>query len=218
MQAGGWNVKYHFFHSLVVYNGAMLVLKERLVNVPIMSLQTGAEIARTAQPIIDPRQLTVVAFYCQGHGVDINPAVLHIDDIRESGSLGFIVDSAEVIMSPADLVRLQQVIGFNFTLEGKSVVEENGRKIGKVSNFSTDLRSFFITQLQVQPSIWKSWGTAQVLIGRTQIIEINDQKIVVKSANIPVDAPAKVIENPFKARGPQTEPTHAHTKTARDKA
>jgi sporulation protein YlmC with PRC-barrel domain len=196
----------------------MLVLKERLVAVPIMSLQTGSEIAQTVQPLIDPRQLTVVAFYCQGPRVDINPAILHIDDIRESGSLGFIVDSADVLMSPQDLVRLQQVISFNFSLEGKLVVEENGHKIGKVTNYTTDLRSFYITQLEVQPSVWKSWGTAHVLIGRTQIIEINDQKIVVRSATEPVVAPKKIVENPFSAHRAQPEASHAHTDTARDKA
>lgn len=186
----------------------MLVLKDHLIDVPVMSLQTGAEIARTERPIIDPRQLTIVAFYCQGPMLDVNPAILHIDDIREFGSLGFIVDSADVIMSPTDLVRLQQVIGFQFMLEGKMVIDDRGHKIGKVSNYTVDLRSFYITQLEVQPGIFRSWSTSQVLIGRTQIIEISDSKIIVSSATAQA-APTKraLNHNPFRA--PQTEVSHA---------
>jgi len=193
----------------------MLVLKERIINLPIMSLQTSAEIARTEQPIIDPRQLKVVAFYCQGPQLDAHPAVLHVDDIREISNLGYIVDSAEVIMSPDGLVRLQQVIGFNFILEGKQVVEESGRKVGKVSNYTVNTRSFYITQLHVQPSLWQAWATAEILIGRTQIIEINDTKIIVKSATIrkeaPVQAKSRIVENPFRPQ-PQAEAT----RTARE--
>lgn len=189
----------------------MLVLKDRLFNVPIMSLQTGAEIARTDRAIIDPRQLTIVAFYCQGPKLDVNPAVLHIDDIREYGSLGFIVDSADNLMSPTDLVRLQQVLNFNFTLEGKQVVEENGRKVGKVSNFTVDTRSFYITQLEVQQGFMQSLTMASVVIGRTQIVEITDKKIIVRSATIAKEAPVapKLVDNPFKAAHPQTEVSHA---------
>jgi sporulation protein YlmC with PRC-barrel domain len=176
-----------------------------------MSLQTGAEIARTDRPIIDPRQLTIVAFYCQGPKLDVDPAVLHIDDIREYGSLGFIVDSADNLMSPNDLVRLQQVLNFNFALEGKQVVEETGRKVGKVSNFTVDTRSFYITQLEVQQGFMHSLTMASVLIGRTQIVEITDKKIIVRSATIAKEAPAtpKLVDNPFKSAQPQAEVSHA---------
>jgi sporulation protein YlmC with PRC-barrel domain len=188
----------------------MLVLKERLINVPIMSLQTGVEIAQTQQPIIDPRQLTIVAFYCQGSKLETTPAVLHVDDIREAGSLGFIVDDADAIMSPRDLVRLQQIIGYNFRLEGKQVVDDQGQKIGKVSNYTVDMRSFYITQLQVQPGILQSWSTAQVLIGRNQIIEVNDSKIIVKSATVkPEPAKRAIPHNPFHQSQPQPEASRA---------
>lgn len=188
----------------------MLVLKERLVNVPVMSLQTGTEIARTERPIIDPRRLTIVAFYCQGPKLDITPAVLHVNDIREAGTLGFIVDDADALMSPNDLVRLQQVMGFNFTLEAKLVMDDRGQKIGKVGNYTVDMRSFYITQLQVQPSILQSWSNSQILIGRNQIIEMDDKKIIVKSTTIQ-DEPARhtVPHNPFRQSQAQPEATHA---------
>lgn len=182
----------------------MLVLKERILNVPIMSLQTGTELARTQTPIIDPRELKIVAFYCQGSSLDINPAILNVEDIREVSGLGFIVDDADVLMSPDDLVRLKQILGYNFVLDGKHVIEENGRKIGKVANYTVDTKSFFIMQLHAQPGLLNAWDTAEVLIGRTQIIEVTDTSVIVRSAVVRDATPAKKLEhlvtNPFKRR------------------
>jgi sporulation protein YlmC with PRC-barrel domain len=188
----------------------MLVLKERVIDVPVMSLQTGTEIARTQSPIIDPRYLRIHAFYCSGPQLDNNPSILHIEDIREVSNLGFIVDSADNLMAPDDLVRLKEIIGFNFKLEDKPVIDDTGRKMGKVNNYTVDTASFQITQLNVAPSFWQSIGTAELLIHRQQIIEVTDTKIVVKSPSVKVEEPSRakkkaVIDNPFRRPQPQAD-------------
>lgn len=189
----------------------MLVLRERIIGVPVMSLQTGAEIARTESAIIDPRYLRIHAFYCNGPQLDTKPAVLHIEDIREVSSLGFIVDGADDLMPPDDLVRLKEIVDFKFKLEDKPVVDDTGRKIGKVSNYSVDSNTFHITQLSVTPNFWQSIGTTEVLIHRSQIVEITDSKIVVKSPSVKADdavtsKPRPVIDNPFRRPHPQPQP------------
>jgi uncharacterized protein YrrD len=196
----------------IAYNRGMLVLKERITDVPVMSLQTGSQLARTKSPIIDPRQLKIVGFYCEGPGLESNPAILVVEDIREVSGLGFIVDDADVIMTPDDLVRLKPVIGYNFALEGKQVIEQNGHKLGKVVNFTVDTKSFFIMQLSAQPGLMQSWDTAEVLIGRQQIVEVTDTSVVVRTATIKDASPAKKLEhmvtNTFKRRHTQQEVPH----------
>jgi uncharacterized protein YrrD len=195
----------------------MLVLKEALVGVPVMSLHTGEEIAQTERAIIDPRQLMVVAFFCQGSRLDFHPAVLHTEDIREVSELGFIVNSADDLMPQEDLVRLKEVTGLNFALEGKPVIDESGTKLGKVHNYSTDNKSFQIMQLHVTPQIWQALQTTEHIIGRNQIVEITDTQIVVKSATVGDEAPAtgpKPITNPF--RRVPTQPEVAPTSTDRE--
>ena len=177
---------------------------------PILGLQTGTQIAQTAEPIIDPRELKIVAFYCEGPHLDISPAILHIDDIREISNLGLIVDGAESIMPPTDLVRLQQIIGFNFHLDGKLVVEESGRKLGKVHNYTVDTKSFYITQIHAQPNIWQSFSVSDIPVGRTQIKEITDDKVIVRSTTIPAKQQPQPIHNPFHQHQPQTEASHSH--------
>lgn len=187
----------------VRYNETMLFVKERLENVPIMSLQTGAQIAQTGEFVLDPRQLKVVAFYCEGPRLDVNPAILNVTDIREIGNLGVIVDSADVLMSPEDLVRLKEVLDYHFKLDGKQVVTESGKKLGSVATFTLDSTTLYVVKLHVRPSIWQSLTTAEFIIDRQQIVQVTDNEVTVKDLHSKTtdEKRAKahpVIENPFR--------------------
>jgi len=174
-----------------------------------MSLQTGTRVGTAAAHIIDPRRLTIVAFYCEGPLIDFSPAILHVSDIREFSSIGFIVDSADNVMPEDDLVRLKEILEFKFDIMGKQVVEQGGRKLGKVSNYTVDSESFYIVKLHVQPGFLKSFAQTELMVDRTQIIEINDKHVVVRRAtaeDVNV-ATVPVIDNPFRK---QTGMPRAH--------
>ncbi len=184
----------------------MLLLRDRLLNVPIMSLQTGTQVGTVIKHIIDPRRLNIIAFYCEGPLIEFRPAILHVSDIRELSSLGFIVDSSDNIMPPDDLVRLEEILEYKFELEGKQVIQEDRRKLGKIVNYTIDSDSFYIVKLHVKPTLLQSLGHAEFLIDRSQISEINDKHIVVRNPDVKdIGARRKVaipiIDNPFRKHG-----------------
>lgn len=188
----------------------MLVYSARLTQLPILSLQTGSPLAYTSQPIIDPRRLHVTAFYCEGPLLDFQPAIVHSDDVREFSELGLIVNDSEDIMPPDDLVRLQEVINFNFSLIGMKVVDDRNTKLGKVEDYVTETESFLIQTFVVKRPLLKSFNEAKLVIGRTQIAEIKDDVIVVKSPTVQeaikaTPAPRQDFENPFRKTKPQIE-------------
>lgn len=195
-----------------VYNGGMLLPRDRLLNLPLMSLQTGTQVGVATKHIIDPRRLSIVAFYCEGPLIDFQPAILHASDIRELSSIGLIIDGSDNIMPPDDLVRLQEILDYKFELEGRQVVEEGGHKLGRVVSYTVDSESFFIVKLHVKPTLLQSLGRAELLIDRTQIKAINDKQIVVKRATVQDNERAfarlPVIDNPF--RKPQHGMPEAH--------
>ena len=178
-----------------------------------MSLQTGQRLATIGEPIIDPNDLNILAFYVNGPQLDFNPAVLFVGDIREIGSLGIIVDSAENIMSPDGLVRLKQVIDYGFKLSGIKVIDDHKHKLGIVENYSFDSDTSEIQQLYVKPTLTKRFLTASLTINRSQITEIDNEKIIVKSPDIKVVDKVKQVvnentiqfENPFRNTAPETE-------------
>ncbi len=187
----------------------MLVLRDQIERMPIMSLQTGSQIAHIEGAIIDPRRLYIMGFYCAGPGVDTHPAILHTSDIRETGSMGLIVDGADSIMGPDDLVRLREVTDMKFELINKPVIDDTGRKIGKVINFTVDTDSFLITKLHVQPGFLHALATAEVIIARQQITQVTNKRIVVKAPTIKATESTKmqaVAVNPFRhATRPQPD-------------
>lgn len=188
----------------------MLILNDRLLSMPIMSIQTGGRLGHIDSAIIDPRQLRIVAFYCEGPGVDSTPAVLHTSDVREVADIGLIVNSTDDIMPPEGLVRLKEVLDFKFELVGKLVVEDGGHKVGKVASYSVEAESFYIIKLHIRPGILRALQTSEIIVDRTQIVEITSKHIVVRSPTVkeekrPIAKSMPVVNNPFRAQSPQVD-------------
>lgn len=185
----------------------MLLPLNRILHTPVMSLQTGAELARIKQVLIDPRDLTVVAYELEGHNLDQHPSYLRPVDARELSQLGLIVDSNEEFIGPEDVIRIKEVIDFDFSLIGLEVIDANNKKLGKILSFSLDAGSFSVQQLSVKRPLLKSFGETELLINRSQIIEVSDTAIKVASADLsaPVKAPLRELSNPFRNTNVQPE-------------
>ena len=192
----------------------MLITIERILNQPIMSLQTGQPLAKIDTPIVNPNNLKIVAFYVSGPMVDFTPAVLFAEDIREFGEMGAIVDSSDNIMSPEGMVRLNEVINYHFQLPGILVIDEHKRKLGKVESYTLNPDDLQIQQLYLKPTLVKSLSVAHLTVSRDQIVEIDHDKIVVKAPTVTSQVASNVaaksenaipFENPFRKPKPASE-------------
>lgn len=195
----------------------MLIPINRLLGAPVMSLQTGYPLCRLSSPIINPYNLKVVAFYVDGPTLSFKPAVLFSEDIREfSPRVGAIVDSADNIMSPNDLVRLADIINYNFNLDNLLVIDQQGHKLGHIRGFSIDSISYEVEQLYVKPGFFKSFSTAEFLINRQQIVKVEPDRITVKTPTVEAKAKDSLsasqrrqilnpdLDNPFRSHKPVT--------------
>lgn len=188
----------------------MLLPGSQLIGTPIMSLQTGKELARTKAAVIDPHNLTVIAYQIEGQHLDHDPSFLRIADMRELGSLGMIVDSSDEFVEPDDIINDKPVYELGFVLDGKHVIDDRKKKIGKVIDYTIDVDSFVIQQLTVKRPLLKSFNDDELLVHRSQIIEVNDTTIVISSGKIKstIQAiPSRHFVNPFRQTNPQPEAT-----------
>lgn len=185
----------------------MLLSHERLINTPVMSLQTGAELARTSQLLIDPRNLIIVAYELTGAALNEHPSFLRPEDVRELSNLGLIVDSSEEFVGLEDVIRIKEVYDFNFNLIGLDVIDDRSKKIGKVQSYTTDAESFSIQQITVKRPMLKSFNSSELLIHRSQILEVTDTHITVQSATQKDSVKETVREftNPFRAGNVQPD-------------
>ena len=189
----------------------MLLPINRLKEASILSLQTGGVLANIADPIIDPRNLTIAAFYVKGSRLSDPSSVLHPEDIREISDIGIIVDDESSLMSLDGLVRLKEIIDFGFEINGIRVESEKGKLLGKVSDFALDADDFSVQQIYTKPTWLKSIVSTNLIIHRSQIKSINNSRIVVKDPTVTEESaasqPAKpAFVNPFRSSSPSGQP------------
>lgn len=191
----------------------MLVLGSRLNETPVMSLQTGTRLAQTGLALINPANLKIVAFQLEGQLLTEHPSFLRTADIREMSTIGMIIDSTDEIIGVDDVIKIKELYDLGFNLIGMNVIDEHKHKLGKVDNYTVETGSFVIQQLDVKRGILKGFTDTGLLIHRSQIIEINDNAIIVKSA-AKKQRPEPIMQttrheyvNPFRRPTPQIEPT-----------
>ncbi len=180
----------------------MLLLGSTLINTPVMSLQTGGELARTKKAIIDPANLSIIAYELAGVRLTMHPTLLRIADVRELSDLGLIVDSEDEFVTEHDVIKLDEIYHMGFEVINMLVTDEKNRKLGHVIDYTLDTNGFFVQQLTVRRPLLRSLNDTELLIHRSQIIEINDKAIVVHSeAKAPEPERHEVVGsyiNPFR--------------------
>lgn len=192
----------------------MLLPIDQLIDLPVMSLQTGTELARTTGVIVDPREMKITAFYVKGPSLETRPYVLHPEDIRELSDIGFIVDDSDRLMSMDGLVRLQAVIDLGFELRGMKVIDQEKHKLGKVVDYVVEPDGFTVQQLYTQQPLLRSLNSAVRVIRRTQIVAVRKDVIVVKNTAIQNEEretaaqSAQAFANPFRSSQPESSNRH----------
>ena len=150
----------------------MILLGSAVLNAEIFSIQTGGKVARTTRAIINPANLQIIAFEVSGPLIQQHPAL---------SNMGFIVDDIDQFIAPTDVVRVNDVYQLKFDIIGKLVLDEKRHKLGKVIDFTIDTTQFLIMQLSVKRPLLRSFNDTEILVHRSQIIEINNDSIVVHS-------------------------------------
>lgn len=184
----------------------MLVIGSKLIGQNVLSLQVGGQIASTVEPIIDPSNLKIIAYTLAGPLVDKSPEnVLLTNDIREFSTMGFIIDAIDDLVDPNEIIKIRDILKLNFKLIGHRVETQKGKKIGKVIDFTVDSATFSIYQLIVKRPALKALNDPELTINRSQIVEIDDDKVIIKNEEETVRVPEITKEqfspdfiNPFR--------------------
>lgn len=165
----------------------MLRLSGTLLNRPVLSLRTGGLVATTTTPLINPDNLKIEGFYCFGEG-DKTAKVLLYQDIRDMIPQGFIIDDYSVLADPHELVRLEKIMQIGFDPLSKQVVTVSKQKIGKVSDYATEMETMYIQKIYVSQSLLKSLTGGNLGVDRSQIHEITPKKIIIQDLLKPTPA------------------------------
>lgn len=184
----------------------MLLPLEETVKTPLMSIAMGGKIGTVISPIIDPKTLGVAAYTIHAPTLGRGEHLLRLEDVREYSELGFIIDSVDDIVSPGDVIKLDEIRDLHFNPVKMKVIDDKGRRVGMVKDVIIDLSSFYIQQLRVSVPLFQRMQDTERLIHRSQIAEINNKAIIVHSASLDVGEQA-VVRNTQSYINPFRQPT-----------
>ena len=181
----------------------MLIEGSKLLNYPILSLHTASRIAEVKALVVDPNFLRIVAFEISAVSSK-QRLFLDVTSVREFSKMGMIVDSDEEFIEQNDVIKLKETIELGFTLENMKVVTKKKTMLGRVEDFMVTTDCFQIMQLIIKRPIYKALIDPELVIGRSEIHEINDNEIIVKSEESTIMKKSGTLDfvpnfvNPFK--------------------
>lgn len=158
----------------------MLIEGSKLLKYPILSLHTASRIAEVKGLVIDPNFLKVVAFEISAVS-SRQSLFLEASSVREFSKMGMIVDSDEEFVEKDDVIKLKETIDLGFSLDNMKVISKKKAMLGRIEDFIINTEDFQIMQLVVKRPIYKALIDPELVIGRSDIHEINDSEIIVKS-------------------------------------
>ena len=158
----------------------MLISNEKLSNTPILSIQAGGMIARAGEPIIDPDELKIVGFRTIGPMSKSDANILDVKSIREFSNYGMVIDSADEFVNGEDVIKIRNALELGFNLIGLKVESRKGSKLGKIIGFNCSEGDFMVQQFIVQRPAFKALMDPELLIPRSEVVEVTDTKLIVR--------------------------------------
>lgn len=169
----------------------MLRLSTSYIDRSILSLRTGGQIGIAKSPVINPNNLKIEGWYASD-SYEKGDFILPAQEIRDLITKGLVVNDHDALTRPEDMVRLKEIINLNFNLIGKVVSTETGKKLGKITEYAVNDENYYVQKLYVNQSILHGLSQEQLLIDRSQIIEISDKRIIVSDLSSKSAAPTPV--------------------------
>lgn len=158
----------------MLYNRLMQYLISKLINLEIASFQDWAKIGTATEYLLNKEKLKIDIVRVKKKN-DKNNYYLTANDIRSVNEKLLIVDSAQDLSTKEDLVRYKGVITDNIILLGSKVIDEDGKKIGNVKDYTIDYNSLEIIKIHIKTN----WLNR--LINERLIVDKRDVKNVTKN-------------------------------------
>ena len=160
----------------------MLLNSSRLIDCPVLSLHLGGPIGKVKKEIIDPNDLKIIALVVDGPqtGNGNYGDILDVRSIREYSNIGIIVDSIDDLVSKGEVIKFDEVMDLNFHVIGLKAVTKKKKNLGKIIGYTYDPESMAIMQFIIKRPLMKSFIDPELIVGRSEISEVNDYEIIFK--------------------------------------
>ena len=138
----------------------------------VISDQAEAVVSLITGIHIDPETGDVIALQC-----GFNQVISPIDIVKWERAVH--INDQDALTPPEDILRLQSLARKGDQILYKPVVTERGEKVGRAYDFVIDTKAMTLWQIVVREK-FLFFTTFETVINRSHVVEILEDKIVVK--------------------------------------
>lgn len=167
-------------------------LASQIIGSSIFSVHAGGKIAEVTGILVRRKDLKVQLFAVKPVDNDKKQFLLS-SDIRAYDGNRQIIDSYQDMSEEDELIRHHELIKDGGKLIGSKVVTQSGKHLGKVLDFSIDTTHHFANKIHVRATWPQRLIHERLIIDRSDIVDITDNKIIVRDATVKAKSTAKVL-------------------------
>ncbi|MBL4694004.1 PRC-barrel domain-containing protein [Candidatus Gracilibacteria bacterium] len=145
----------------------------KIIGTPILAEEGFRPIASVKDVVMDPERGKVIAFV-----VDKGKVIVPFDVLSWGDAIR--VHDHDAIVESEDVLRVKEVQDSGVKISGNKVETEEGKVLGKVLDFSVNSKTMEIKKLYVGRTILGLIKFETRLIPAKNIIEVLEDKIIVK--------------------------------------
>jgi uncharacterized protein YrrD len=157
----------------------MLYEATTITGLPIISLDSGQVLGSVADIIIDPENGKILGITSGSGFFNKSKKALAFNDIFELNHEAVLTRDDESLVNIDELVRIKNVIGQKIYLIGSKVVNEEGKRLGRVADFIINADLGILSKIYVENSLHKRYFEDTLVIPAKKIISIERKKIIV---------------------------------------
>ena len=163
----------------------MRLLASSFVGSGVYTIRLTSKVGHVTGVLLDPHKLTIAGFWITSKKLQDHQLLL-VQDIRTlvPEKRQIIIDDLKDLSSAEELPKLKTILEVDYQIPGKRVTQAK-KRIGRAIDFGfSEASSYQVTNIVVKPPLLRRFNLAQLNFTRRQIQAINDNEIVIKSAEI----------------------------------
>jgi uncharacterized protein YrrD len=146
----------------------------------VVSLADGQQVGRVRLPVVDPRNLTVVALALDAGGFFREQRVIPFAAVRSIGEDAVTVEHAEAVRRLSEAPELAPLVRQPLSLLGSKVISEDGRFWGHTEEYFLDQRGN-IDHFLVHPGTWRSLARGKGILPAHAVRSAGPASLIVRA-------------------------------------
>ncbi len=150
----------------------------------VISRQEKTAIGFLKNVILNPENGKAVGISFETPDRDNMTLVASTSAIVGTGLNFIMIDKIDSVGSPDEIIRVKEILDKGIELIDSKVIDEDGRNMGRVNNYSINLKTLRLRRLYVLSSSLIKLIAKEIIIPEEDIIKIEKNKITVRSGKI----------------------------------